>query len=62
MSVFTPEEITELAANSGRKSSFITTPYANSWFFGGAFIALGIYSIFMLLEQCQRLGDHLLVF
>ena len=26
MSVFTPEEITELAANSGRKSSFITTP------------------------------------
>ncbi len=26
MSVFTPEEITELAANSEEKSSFITTP------------------------------------
>ena len=41
MSVYTPEEITELVANSGRKSSFIITPYANSRLFGGAFIALG---------------------
>ena len=62
MSVFTPEEITELLRIPEEKSSFIITPYVNSRFFGGAFIALGIYSIFMLLEQCQRLGDHLLVF
>lgn len=42
MSVFTPEEITELAANSGRKKAHLSLlPMLILGFFGGAFIALG---------------------
>jgi len=42
MSVFTPEEITELAANSGRKKAYLSLlPMLILGFFGGAFIALG---------------------
>ncbi|HDR7793580.1 TPA: formate/nitrite transporter family protein [Bacillus luti] len=42
MSVFTPEEITELAANSGRKKAHLSLlPMLILGFFGGAFISLG---------------------
>ncbi|HGH7178712.1 formate/nitrite transporter family protein [Bacillus luti] len=42
MSVYTPEEITELAANSGRKKAHLSLlPMLILGFFGGAFIALG---------------------
>ncbi|EAO53270.1 Formate/nitrite transporter family protein [Bacillus thuringiensis serovar israelensis ATCC 35646] len=42
MSVFTPEEITKLAANSGRKKGHLSLlPILILGFFGGAFISLG---------------------
>ena len=62
MSVFTPEEITELAANSGRKSSFITTPYANSWFFWRCFHSIRVFTRYSCYWNNAKGLDHLLVF
>ncbi len=63
MSVFTPEEITKLAANSGRKKGHLSLlPILILGFFGGAFISLGYLLDIMLLGQCQNIGDHFLVF
>ncbi len=45
MSVFTPEEITELAANSGRKKAHLSLlPMLILGFFGGAFYRIRVFT------------------
>ncbi len=58
MSVFTPEEITELACEFRKKKKahlFITpSPMFNSRFFGGAFIALGVFTRIQLFGTMPK--------